>query len=452
MANILIVEDTELMRESMRETLARMGHDVSTAADGAQGCEMFDLDTYHLVITDLKLPKKNGIEVLEHVYARSEDAQIILVTAHATVENAVEAMKKGAYDYIQKPFGVDELEQVVTRALEHRALKNENEYLKTRLKDRDDHQLVSGGSAAMKQLLDQVEQLAPSDSTVLIQGESGSGKEVLARTIHYQSKRADRPFLAVNCAALSAGLLESELFGHEKGAFTGADKQRKGRFEIADGGTLLLDEVSEIDLGLQAKLLRVLQEKSFERVGSSTAIKTDVRVLATTNRNLQEAIKEGTFREDLFYRLNVFPVKLPPLRDRLDDLGALVEHFIVRFAQREGKNVTEIQDAALSVMKNYHWPGNVRELANIMERAVVLCRDGVIRENDIAAWLTGEAASGGEGLDAWVGRPIAELELAFIGLTLDRFGGNRDQTAEALGITTRTLRDKIKKIEAARSG
>jgi DNA-binding NtrC family response regulator len=356
-----------------------------------------------------------------------------------------------------KPFKAEEIDLVVNRALEHHRLVAENESLKDELAKKFKTADFVGKSPAMKAVFEEIRQAAPSSATVFIRGESGTGKELVARSIHAQSPRRNKPMIMVNCAALSAGVLESELFGHERGAFTGADKRRIGRFEMADGGTLFLDEVSEMDLGLQGKLLRVLQEKEFERVGSSETISVDVRILASSNRDLEQSIAEGSFRQDLYYRLNVISVELPPLRERKSDVPALARHFLQRHRREEGVRVREISDEALDLLSRYDWPGNVRELANIMERLCVLGRGEIITaqqaENALPksafASKGGAAAAGsteGDGAGgAFVPRPLDDVERDFIKATLDHFGGARARTAEALGISERSLRDRLKR-------
>jgi DNA-binding NtrC family response regulator len=352
------------------------------------------------------------------------------------VEAAVGAMKKGAYDFILKPIKLDELELLAARALEHRALSVENEVLRARVGEASTELVWGPGSRDLHELL---QRAAQSDATVLIAGESGTGKEGTARTLHQLSPRRAAPFLAVNCAALSAGLLESELFGHEKGAFTGAEKLRKGRFELAEGGTLLLDEVSEIDPGLQAKLLRVLQERTYERVGSSQPRRADVRVVATTNRNLPDEVARGRFRQDLYYRLNVLPVRLKPLRERREEIPLLAEHF----AKRHRKTLSK---GALKLLAGYDWPGNVRELGNVLERAAVLSPGDEIGGEMIGPWLEGGVPrAGGAATGSLAGIPLEALERRAIEETLRAEGGNRERAARVLGISSRTLRDKLKR-------
>ncbi|MGA3065940.1 MAG: sigma-54 dependent transcriptional regulator [Tepidisphaeraceae bacterium] len=443
MARILIVDDQDMMRDSLAGTLAREGHEVIAANDGPAAVSRLSSSRFDLLITDVKMPKMTGLELLAEAKKTRPEMPVVLMTAFATVNTAVEAMKLGAYDYIQKPFDGDEIKLLVDRTLEHSRLKLENQAFRSMTEIGSPRPLI-GSSPAMEQVRQKIEMVARSNATVLIRGESGTGKEVVARAIHTASSRRDRPMLAVNCAALSENLLESELFGHEKGAFTGADRLRRGRFELADGGTILLDEISEIAPALQAKLLRVLQENCFERVGSSLTQQVDVRVIATTNRNLERCVEEGDFRRDLFYRLNVVPIEIPPLRNRLDDLTELARHFLHQASRRDKTAFRHIEPEALRALQRYDWPGNVRELQNILERAVVLeAQPGVITSATIEPWLKRTVASPvAEGL---AGRALAEIEKEVILSTLQQFKGHRVRTATALGIGVRTLGMKLKR-------
>ena len=447
MAKILIVDDQDMMRDSLAATLAREGHEIVAAYDGQAGLNKLGERKFDLMITDLKMPKMTGIELLTEAKKLRPEMPVVLMTAFATVQTAVEAMKLGAYDYIQKPFDGEEVKLLVQRTLEHAQLKSENAALKGMLESSLTARPLVGDSVAMAEVKSIIERAGKSSVTVLIRGPSGTGKEVASRAIHFASDRKDRPFLAVNCAALSEALLESELFGHEKGAFTGADKMRRGRFELADGGTLLLDEISEIPASLQAKLLRVLQENSFERVGSSVTQQVDVRIVATSNRNLERSVAEGKFREDLFYRLNVVPIEMPALRERPDDIPELVRHFLHSIAKRTNLPYRHIEPAAVSLLQKYHWPGNVRELQNLVERAVVLELDpGVIRASTIEPWLQLERSHVAVASSAELsGVPLADIEKKVIISTLKKFAGHRVKTATALGIGVRTLGMKIKK-------
>ena len=441
---VLVIDDQDLMRESLGESLERAGYRVRAFSNGKAAIKSFLEGGVDAVITDLKMPEMSGVDVLERCKRIAPDVPVIVITAFGTVETAVRAMKQGAFDYIKKPFEPEEIEMVLRNAVERRALMAENEYLRARVAQERAPSLVVGVSRAMRDVMAEARKIAAvSSSTVLIYGESGTGKEVIARAIHAESPRAGKPFLAVNCAALSAGLLESELFGHEKGAFTGADRMRKGRFELAEGGTLLLDEVSEIDIGLQAKLLRVLQEREFERVGSSDTRRADVRVIATTNRDLTAAVREHKFREDLYFRLNVLPVRVPPLREHIEDIPELVEHFIEKCGRVLGKKLEGIKPHALRKLEEYHWPGNIRELENVIERAVVLASGRVIEVEDISPSLDGSRMlSAGGDMEITT---VEEMERRLIVAALERFGWHQKRSAEVLGIGVRTLRDKMKK-------
>lgn len=403
---VLVVDDKEMLRDSVAMTLQRAGMTVFAAADGASALDMVARKRPDAIVTDLKMPGISGIELIEKVRAIDEDLPVVLMTAFGTIETAVKAMKLGAFDYITKPFEGDELVIAIKRAIDHAKLKRENTLLKLAQHSDAASPIAGmtadailglgrliGSSSAMMLVKEDVSAVARSHGTVLLCGESGTGKEVVARAIHELSPRAHEAFLGVNCAAMSESLLESELFGHERGAFTGADKLRKGRFELAHGGTLLLDEISEVKPQVQAKLLRVLQERMFERVGSSTSMGVDVRVIATTNRDLANEVERGSFRQDLFYRLNVLPIHLPPLRERGDDVRELAPHFVGRIAAREGRAAPEIAASAMDLLLSYQWPGNVRELQNLCERAVVLCEGDTITADLLRGWLDRSAAS-----------------------------------------------------------
>jgi DNA-binding NtrC family response regulator len=449
MARILVVDDQELMRDSLAANLVREGHEVVATHDGTVAVSKLEGSTrFDLLISDLKMPKMTGIELLGEAKRLRPEMPVVLMTAFATVQTAVEAMKLGAYDYIQKPFDGDEIKHLVDRTLEHSRLIKENQALRTVVAEQQNapRPLVGSGSA-MAEVKRKIELVARSNATVLIRGESGTGKEVVARAIHAASERRERPMLAVNCAALSENLLESELFGHEKGAFTGADKMRRGRFELADGGTLLLDEISEIAPALQAKLLRVLQENAFERVGSSVTQQVDVRVIATSNRDLEASVEEGKFRQDLFYRLNVVPIELPPLRQRPEDIPELCRHFLHGIAKRDNTAYRHMESEATRVLQRYHWPGNVRELQNIIERATILETEaGVIRAATIEPWLKTRGPSAvASAVEDLAGKPLADIEKQVILSTLHQFKGHRVKTAGALGIGVRTLGMKLKR-------
>jgi len=440
---ILVVDDQDLMRDSLRESLEHSGYSVRAFRNGKEAVKAFLEGGFDAVITDLKMPEMSGIDVLDRCKQIAPDVPVIVITAFGTVDTAVQAMKQGAFDYIKKPFEPDEIDMVLRNAVERKALLAENEYLRARVAENKEVSFVVGESKVMKALVAEIDKIAATSSTILLCGESGTGKEVVARTIHAKSPRSTKPFLAVNCAALSAGLLESELFGHEKGAFTGADKMRKGRFELAHGGTILLDEVSEIDIHLQAKLLRVLQEREFERVGSSDTRKADLRVIATTNRDLTKSVREGKFREDLYFRLNVLPLRVPPLREHIEDIPELVAHFIEKCGATVGRRLKGILPDALRKLEEYHWPGNVRELENIIERAAVLAAGDRIDLCDISPSLNGaRMISAASEIEITT---VDEMEHKLIVAVLDRFDWHQKRSAEVLGIGVRTLRDKMKK-------
>ena len=381
MARILVVDDKEVVRDGVGLTLARSGHGVCPASDGASALEQLDKRKIDLVITDLSMPGMDGLELLHAIRERDEHMPVILMTAYGSIEKAVEAMRAGAWDFVTKPFHGDELQLAVSRALEHGAMRKENQTL--RAAGQSEEVDMVAGAPAMQNVVAQLEVIAEANADVLLTGESGVGKEVAAKWIHEHSPRKDGGFLAVNCAALPGPLLESELFGHEKGAFTGAAERRLGRFELADGGTLLLDEIGELDLALQSKLLRVLQERTFERVGASRSIRTDVRVIAATNQPLEELIEKKLFREDLFFRLNVVNMTLPDLRHRGDDILVLAEHFLLQFCSQIGRKVPDFKNTAKQALLAYPWPGNIRELRNTIERVAYLCSEEEIDVEDL---------------------------------------------------------------------
>jgi two-component system, NtrC family, response regulator AtoC len=440
--NVLIVDDEPLMRDFLRETMERLSCTVSTRENGKDAIAHFrqEDNIYDLVFLDMKLPGASGIEVLKVIKEESPATEVIVITAYGTIENAVEAMKIGAYDYLLKPFTPDQVELFIGKLNEKNSIVEENRYLRGEIDRKYNFSEVIGDSQPMQKVFDVIKKVAQSNATVLISGESGTGKELIARAITCNSLRRDKPFIKVNCAALPETLLESELFGHEKGAFTGAVLRRKGRFELADKGTLLLDEIGEISPAVQAKLLRVLQEKEFERIGGSHSLKVDVRVIATTNKDLQNAIGKKEFREDLYYRLNVVPIRMPALRERKDDIVLLVNHFLKKYTVYDNKKLPELSKGAMDIFMKYPWPGNVRELENIIERIVVL----ELSDKELERHLESVLVAGGGGKDSFtIGRPISELEKDYILKTLDATGSNKTRAAEMLGISVRTLRNKL---------
>jgi two-component system response regulator AtoC len=439
---ILVVDDEAIVRDFISEVLLRMGHAPLAVESGEKALEHLARNEFDMVITDYKMPGLTGLDVLRETLCLWPDCRVIVITAFGTIEQAVGAMKLGAHDYLTKPISPDHIEMVVSKALEYKTLKMENRQLRQEVSEKYSFENIIGKSAPMKQVFELIRRAGPADSTILISGESGTGKELVARAIHYNSPRAIGPFIKMNCAALPEGLIESELFGHEKGAFTGAIRSTRGRFEMADGGTLLLDEISEIRPALQAKLLRVLQEREFERIGSGQSIRTNVRVIATSNRDLKEEVAKGNFRDDLFYRLNVIPIELPPLRHRTEDIPLLSDYFLNKFGQKMGIPPRTISQKARQILIQYPWPGNVRELENVIERATVISRNQELAPDDfppeIVSGIT-EMVKGG--LD--VGLTIDSAEKMLILKTLRANAGNKTKAAEVLGITPRTLRNKL---------
>lgn len=433
---ILIIDDEESMRIALSEALSRSGHLVDCIQNGYDALKKIQSGSYKLVITDVKMPKMDGLKLLLEVKKVLPQIPVIMITAYGTINNAVEAMKKGAADYILKPFSFEELDLIVKRALANGRDKE------LPLPDGSKHKEIITNDSHMMKLIDLAKSIACSQSTVLIQGESGTGKELFARYIHQHSERREKKFVAVNCAAIPEDLLESELFGHEKGAFTGAVGKRVGKFELAHGSTILLDEVSEMGLKLQAKLLRVLQEFEIDRVGGKEPVPVDVRAVATTNVDLKQSVEEGKFREDLFYRLNVIPLKIPPLRERKGDIPLLVEHFVEKHCLRCKKTPPRLSPEVISVFKNHEWRGNVRELENVIERTVLLHRGDVLLPEQI---IIEEVRENGkeEGVVHRVARSMKEMEQDLILRTLEELGGNRTHAAKALGISIRTLRNKL---------
>jgi len=440
---ILVVDDEPAQRELVGGFLRKQGFDVVEAAGGGEAVARFKREPFDLVLTDQRMPDLSGLDVLEAVRSASPETAVVIMTAYGTIETAVSAIKAGAADYLTKPLNLDELLHRVHRVRERHHLVRENRELREALTERHRVEGIVGDSGQMQEVLSLVRRVAPSDATVLIRGESGTGKELIARALHYASPRAAGPLVKVNCAALAESLLEAELFGHEKGAFTGAVASRKGRFELADGGSIFLDEIGDLPPHLQVKLLRVLQEREFERVGSSRPVKVDVRLLAATHRNLEALVRDGRFRDDLYYRINVVTIMLPPLRERREDLPPLIEHFLRTFAEKNGKTVRGVTREAREALLRYDYPGNIRELENLMERAVVLTRDDVIGMEDLPLTLEAPPPESGEG--AGLIAAVEGLERRMIREALARAEGTQTRAAELLGISERVLRYKLRK-------
>ncbi len=434
---ILIVDDEPLVCKSLSEVVRRAGYEVFTANDGYSAIETLQQEDISIAITDINMPKMNGLEFLKRAKVIAPDISVIVITGFATIESAVEAMKSGAQDYITKPFSPSKICSIIEKTFNNYAYNNK-EYLPGRTPDL--HKIVTA-DPKMLDILDKIKLIAQSDANVLIQGESGTGKELIARAIHKYSNRINGPYVAINCAAIPESLMESELFGHEKGSFTGAIGRRIGKFELANGGTLLLDEISELAKPFQAKLLRAIQEKAIVRVGGNDEINVDVRIIATTNRDLMEEVDSGRFREDLFYRLCVIPLYLPPLRERKDDIPILAQYFAEKFCKKTGRKNINIEADVLEVLKNYSWPGNIRELENTIERAVALSMDGSIRLDNIF-WAKRKISS--KYISVEVGTPLDIVEKEMIIRTLEEVGNNKQKAAEILGITSKTIRSKLR--------
>lgn len=450
METILIVEDKESMAEMLRETLESEGYKVISAMDGAEGIKHLKEDRVDLVLTDLKLPQKDGLEVLKVSKEENQLIPVIVMTAYGSIEIAVNAMKGGAFDFITKPFDTDHLLVLIKRALENQRLLTENILLKEEFASRFGFPRIIGKSDKITAVAQMVQKVAPTKSTVLLLGESGTGKELFARAIHNLSERHHYPFVPINCAAIPRDLLESELFGHEKGSYTGADTKKLGKFELADKGTIFLDEVGDMDLAIQSKLLRAIEEGEIERIGASKTIRVDVRIVAASNKNLEKAVEEKKFREDLYYRLNVFPIKIPPLRERREDVPLLVEYFLQKYCLEIKTSEKSVAKEALSILTNYHWKGNVRELENAIERAVILCDGNIITPEHFVLDKQSILASAGssqptEGtLEAVAKEALRIAESQKISDVLQKTKGNKSKAAEILQVSYKTLLNKIK--------
>jgi two-component system, NtrC family, response regulator HydG len=446
---VLVIDDDAAHADAVADSLARVGYECTTATTAADGITALGRDAYEVIVTDLRMKDATGMDVLVQAKNLLPDAEVILITGHGTVQSAVEAMQQGAFNYLLKPLDLKQLRAVVDNAARNQHLRRANAELNRRLDEKFGFQGIVGNSPQMQELIDRLRRIAPTDATVLIQGETGTGKELVAQAIHQNSPRKNRPFVGLNCAALSEHILESELFGHIRGAFTDASADRVGKFEYANGGTLFLDEVGDMPLPTQIKLLRVLESGEITRVGSNEPIKVNVRILSATNRDLEEAIRAGTFREDLYHRLKVLTVTLPRLAERTQDIPLLIEHFMQLHAARHHKQVRSMTTAARRRLMAYNWPGNVRQLKNAIESMVVVDYDEVLDVDDLPPELAGgepaaAAPNGGAGLGDLVGQPLNEVEKLFIAETLKAAGGNREEAAGLLGIGERTLYRKIK--------
>ena len=456
MTRILIVDDEVAIRKALERFLTGLKYEVRAAKDGEEALAILEKETIDLALVDLVMPRLDGVEFIRRLKRAQPASVAIVLTGFGTITSAVEAMKAGAYHYLTKPFELDDIAALISTALEHRQLKEENRLLKRELHEKYRFEHIVGHSDEMAQVFDLVEKVAQTDSTVIITGESGTGKELVARAIHYNSPRKDRPLVVVNCAAIPEDLLESELFGHVKGAFTGAVATHAGRFDAADRGTIFLDEIGDMTLKLQVKVLRVLQEQRFEPVGSTSTHEVDVRIIAATNQDLERAVKERRFREDLFYRLNVIPIRIPSLRERTDDIPLLVEHFLEKYAKEAGGKVKGISQAAVERLMTYPWPGNVRELENLIERLMVLKKDETIDLDDLPEKVTGEPSpEAGDGAEAGgidipdngisFKKAVSEYESKLIQGALRKTGGNKNKAASLLHLNRTTLVEKIKK-------
>jgi two-component system response regulator HydG len=446
---VLVVDDDSAHRTMLKTLIGGWGYAVSEADDGSTAVEKIKDTAFDLVLMDVRMVKVSGLEALETIKAVNPAIPVIIMTAYSSVETAVKALKQGAHDYLTKPLDFDKLRLTIDRAMEHTRLKEENRLLRETLGQQFDNQNIIGKSPAMLKLLETVSQVAPSEATVLISGESGTGKELIAGALHFNSLRKGGPFVKINCAAITETLLESELFGHEKGAFTGADRRKEGRFSQAHGGTLLLDEVSEMSLMMQVKLLRALQEREFNRVGGEATIQVDVRVIAATNKDLMEQINDGVFREDLYYRLNVVELEVPPLSHRKEDIPLLAQHFLETFVAKNRKEIKGFTPKAMDNLIRYDWPGNVRELMNAVERGVVLARTDYLDVTDFSFMQnsmlqTDRDSADSAALSVKGDVPLEEIEKAAILSTLQAAGGNKSEAARRLGITRKTLHKKLK--------
>ena len=444
---ILVVDDEIGIRQSLKKILEKEGFEVVTASNGEEAFKVIRGGDIDLLISDIRMAGMDGLELLKVSKSVSPYTEVIMITGYASVDTAVDSMKQGAYDYITKPFKKADILKAVQKAIEKQILTMDNVKMKERIEAMESTPLIETASPKMKKLVETVHQVAPSQATILIMGGSGTGKEVIADMIHKLSPRADRPMVKVNCAAIPETLIESELFGYEKGAFTGAAGRKEGRFEVADKSSIFLDEIGEVPPAVQVKLLRILQEETFERLGSNKTIKVDVRIITATNKDLSAMVKQGRFREDLYWRLNVISLQLPALKDRREDIPNLVQHFINRFSHKNAKDVLGIESKAMEILLGYAWPGNVRELENVIERSVVLDRDGIIGADDLPSELQSASIPAMESVTIPLGTPMEEVERILMEETLKRTKGDKGLASKLLGISTRTLYRKMDKKE-----
>ncbi|MFW6081239.1 MAG: sigma-54-dependent transcriptional regulator [Desulfosalsimonas sp.] len=456
-SNLLIVDDELSMREFLEIMLSREGYSVKTAETGRQANAMLENDTFDLVLCDIRLGDISGLDVLRKAKAENPDTVMIMISAYATAENAVEAMNEGAYDYLPKPFDNDELRQTISKALELKTLSDEKKRIEDELRESLHFGLLVGNSPRMKHIYALIEQVAPTKTSVMITGESGTGKELIARAIHNQSSRSDKPFVVINCGSIPESLMESEFFGYKKGAFTGAAADKKGLFEAADTGTVFLDEVGDLSPAMQVKLLRVVQERSFKPVGGNDDISVDIRIISATNKRLEDEVIAGRFREDLYYRLNVVEIKVPPLRERKVDLRPLAQHFLEKYSRQAGKKMTKISSYAVDLLQKYDFPGNIRELENLIERSVALSTTNILLPDNLSLsihkrrWIEGienrrfdlDEVANGVALD----NILEEIERAYLEKALACSGGNKNKAAELLGISFRSFRYRCSKLE-----
>ena len=442
---ILLVDDDKNTANGLRKILLQDGYDTSCTYTGKEASNLIETEHFDIVITDMKLPDISGFSIIEKVKKKNIDIAVVMITAFSSIQTAIDAMKKGADDYLTKPVNIEELELILKKIWEKRLLIIQNKELKQKLNDKYNFSGIIGNTPEIQLIFKTITEIAPTAATVLIYGDTGTGKELIANAIHYSSDRKDKPFVALHCASLSEGVLESELFGHEKGAFTGAISQRRGRFELANGGSLFLDEVGEMNSHVQIKLLRVLETGKFERVGGEKTFESDVRIIAATNRDLEKEIKEGRFREDLYYRLNVINLKLPLLRERKEDIGLLIDNFLVKYSKKNKKDIKGITPQSAKLLDNYDWPGNIRELENAIERAVVMARNEYIEPNDLPSNINvNTKKSRKETFRIPSGATMKEIEKKVIIETLQTTNGSKSKAAKILGISTRKIEYKIK--------